>query len=191
MMALDWQGIDLHKESQGPAKDGDSIQARMISEVVDSETWRVVVDDDGSGEIADIVAIRVEGEELVVRLIHCKYSAGDQPGARVADLYEVCGQAQKSARRRHNIGLFFHELLRRERSRFNRYGKTGLQLGEPSDLYALQDEARLLRARFEICVAQPGLSKANVSVSQLELLGATEVYLRESAYADFEVFCSA
>lgn len=190
MVALDWQGINIRKESQGAARDADSIQARVIAEVAASGAWRVIVDDDGSGEIADIVAIRVDGEELVVRLIHCKYSSGDQPGARVADLYEVCGQAQKSARRRHNIGLFFHELIRRERTRISRHGKTGLQVGDASDLYSLQDEARLLRARFEICVAQPGLSKAKVSVPQLELLGATEVFLRESAYASFDVFSS-
>lgn len=190
MKALDWQGINIRKESQGPNRDADSIQAKMIAEITNSATWRVVIDDDGSGEIADIVAIRVDGEELVVRLVHCKYSSGDQPGARVADLYEVCGQAQKSSRRRHNIGLFFHELIRRERTRLTRHGKSGLQLGESGDLFSLQDEARLLRPRFEICIAQPGLSKAGASASQLELLGATEVYLRESAYAGLEVFCS-
>jgi superfamily II DNA or RNA helicase len=187
---LDWEGINIRKESQGPGRDSDSIQARMIAELVGSESWRVVIDDDGSGEIADVVAIRVDSEELVVRLVHCKYSSADQPGARVADLYEVCGQAQKSARRRHNIGLFFHELIRRERTRSSRHGKTGLQLGAASDLFALQDEARLLRPRFEICIAQPGLSKERISESQLQLLGATEVFLHESAFASLDVFCS-
>ena len=50
----------------------------------------------GSGEIADLVAIRIDPEGLLVRLVHCKCSHGEKTGARVADLYEVCGQAQKS-----------------------------------------------------------------------------------------------
>jgi superfamily II DNA or RNA helicase len=186
---LDWEGINIRKESQGPDRDADSIQAKVIAELIASGDWRVVIDDDGSGEIADIVAIRVQDEELVVRLVHCKYSSSDAPGARVADLYEVCGQAQKSARRRHNIQLFFHELIRRERTRSDRHGKTGLH-GQAADLFALQDEARLLRPSFEISIAQPGLSKATASDAQLELLGATEVYLYESAYASFSVLCS-
>jgi superfamily II DNA or RNA helicase len=191
LLPLDWSGVDLQKESQGINKDSDSIQARAVAEVAASNDWRVVIDDDGPGEIADVVAIRVDEEELVVRLVHCKYSSDANPGARVGDLYEVCGQAQKSIRWRRNIPLFFRRLIYRERARVQRHGHSGFEVGQGNDLFQLREDARLLRPRFEVVIAQPGLAKASISDPQRELLGATEVYLKETAYASLEVFCSA
>jgi hypothetical protein len=57
-----------------------------------------IFDDDGPGEIVDVVAIRLTENLVSVTLFHCKFSSGDMPGARVKDLYAVRGQAQKSAR---------------------------------------------------------------------------------------------
>ena len=61
----------------------------------------MIVDDDGKGEAADIVAIRLVGDttapsRIDVEFYHCKYSQEATPGQRIKDLYEVCGQAQKS-----------------------------------------------------------------------------------------------
>lgn len=188
--ALDWTGIDLRKESQGPNRDADSIQARTIEHLLGLADWQLVIDDDGSGEIADIVAISADEDELHITLAHCKYSSGGSAGARVADLYEVCGQAQKSARWRRSTDHMFRQLIRRERKRVQR-GRSGLIRGGTTTLYALQEKARMLRPRFTIAIAQPGLSKAGVSASQLELLASSEVYLYETSLATFSVFASA
>ncbi|QOC90847.1 hypothetical protein [Micromonospora craniellae] len=96
LVVMDWIGTDIKKESQGPARDPDSIQYRVMRQVCEERDWDVVIDDDGSGEAADIVGLAVDDEGLLVRLIHCKYSSEAFPGGRVADLYEVCGQAHKS-----------------------------------------------------------------------------------------------
>jgi hypothetical protein len=149
-----------------------------------------MIDDDGSGEMADIVAMRVEGGDLVVRLVHCKYASGDSPGHRVDDLYDVCGQAQKSLRCRRNVPRFFRHLARRERARRNRGARSGFEVGDGDTLIRLEDESRLLQPRFEIVIAQPGLSKAEASTEQLDLLGATELYLKETAFVPLEVWCS-
>ncbi len=97
---LDWAGVDLRKESQGKEKDQGSIQARMIRELSGGD-YAVIFDDDSRGESADIVAIRIVGDPaepsgLEVEFYHCKYSIDAAPGRRVDDLYEVCGQVQKS-----------------------------------------------------------------------------------------------
>lgn len=63
--------------------------------------------------------------------------------------------------------------------------------GDAISLYELEDSSRLLRPEFTIAVAQPGLSRAAVSVAQLELLASTEVYLHETANSRFEVYCSS
>ena len=64
-------------------------------------------------------------------------------------------------------------------------------MGDLSTLHRLQDEARLLPKRFEIVVVQPGLSRARVSAPQLQLLGATALYVRQMADADLTVVCSS
>ncbi len=114
---LDWSGVNLRKESQGPTRDADSIQARVIEHLQTIGKWDLLIDDDGAGEIADIVAMRLEEDVLHVRLVHCKFSSEAYPGARVADLYEVCGQAQKSVRWKRDVGLMFRHLIRREKNR--------------------------------------------------------------------------
>jgi superfamily II DNA or RNA helicase len=191
LQELDWIDVNIRKESQGRNRDLDSIQARTIQHVLGLAEWDVVLDDDQSGEVADIVAIRAETDRLHVMLVHCKYSTDDDAGARVEDLYDVCGQAQKSARFRHYVSNMFRQLIRRERNRVQRYGYSGFERGDIQTLYGLHDQARLLRPSFTIAIAQPGLSKAHASLPQMHLLAGTEVYVREVAKADFVVFCNA
>lgn len=96
---LDWSGIDLKKESQGTGKDARSIQYRVLEHLLGAgapRIYEIVLDDDDSGEAADIVAMAVDGDLLHVDLFHCKYSGEARPGGRVDDLYAVCGQAQRS-----------------------------------------------------------------------------------------------
>jgi hypothetical protein len=109
----------------------------------------------------------------------------------LADLYEVCGQAQKSARMRHYPAAMFQQLIRRETQRVQKHGRSGFVQGDINTLYRLHDESPRLRPSFAISIAQPGLSKAEASEEQLHLLAGTEVYVRESAKARFEVLCSA
>jgi hypothetical protein len=71
--AWDWTGIDLGKESQKLAKRSDSIQCRVIQELLHPShdpQYDIVFDDDDTYEAADIVAIKVAGEHLLVHLFH-------------------------------------------------------------------------------------------------------------------------
>ncbi len=95
-------GLGRHrpfKGTQGVQKIANSIQARAIRELLRWD-YDAIIDDDSSGEAADIVYIKMLGGldspiGIEVDFFHCKYSHGAQPGARVGDLYEVCGQAKK------------------------------------------------------------------------------------------------
>ncbi|MDZ4178692.1 MAG: DEAD/DEAH box helicase family protein [Coriobacteriia bacterium] len=187
---LDWAGVQLNIESQGSLRRADSVQHRVIAHVSSIADWDIVMDDDGSGEVADVVALRVDGDTLRVFLVHCKYVAGGRPRAQVADLYEVCGQAQKSVIwRRNGFSTLIENLIRRERGRVRR-GADGFVVGTAEKLYELHDMCRMLKPILTIAVAQPGVAKAQVSQAQLELLATTELYLSEAATADFEVYCS-
>jgi superfamily II DNA or RNA helicase len=192
----DWTGINLKRESQDAQKHPDSIQRRAIEELLSeaeeaSSPWAVMIDDDGSGEIADIVALKEDDQGLLVRLVHCKYSGSDTPGGRVDDLYEVCGQAQKSvAWRRGDLGPFFKQLTDRARRKFQRTGVSPFEVGDAAELLRIQAAAQILQRRMEIVIVQPGLSVAKVSPQQLDLLSAVESYLNTTINAPLTIWCS-
>lgn len=119
LTSTDWTGTELNIESQTKQRRRNSIQFRAIDELKsEADPWDIILDDDGPGEIADVVAMRIDDNGLLIRFVHCKYSHGEAPGARVADLYEVCGQAQKSVMwRRSDLTPFFATLLDRARKK--------------------------------------------------------------------------
>lgn len=189
LTALDWTGVNIRKESWGFDRDPATVQGRMMKQVLADE-WDVVLDDDGPGEAADIVAIRAIDETLRVMLVHCKFSSEDAPGARVADLYELAGQAERSAGWRRNIDTLFRHLMRRERARAIAK-RTGFVKGSIEDLQRLFELAVGLTPRLTIALAQPGLSAAAVGANQLELLSSVDLYVAETANSSIRVFCSA
>jgi superfamily II DNA or RNA helicase len=193
----DWSGTDLRKESQGPAKDVDSVQARVIRELETDPTYAVIMDDDGKGELADVVTIRLLGEaasptEVEIELYHCKYAKGDAAGARVGDLYEVCGQAQKCiswmASSDRQTDMLTH-LLRRNAAAEER-GFTRIERGTIEELVRIREISRERAVRVKVFVVQPGLSKADASRDQLELLSVTENHLMETYQLPFTVIAS-
>jgi superfamily II DNA or RNA helicase len=187
---LDWPDTNFKVESQTKERLKESIQYKAIAELK-TEDWDVIIDDDGSGEIADVVAVRIDSEGLLVRLVHCKYSGGETAGARVKDLYEVCGQAQKSIMwRRSDLGPFFRTLDDRARKKQKREGVSPFEVGGIKKLYEIRDQAVVLRRRMEIVIAQPGLSIAQATTQQLDLLASTQAYLRTTINAPLVVWCS-
>lgn len=55
----DWTGVHIRKkESQGLDKKTDSIQYKLISELKATNTYSLIFDDDGPGEVADVIAIQ-------------------------------------------------------------------------------------------------------------------------------------
>ena len=193
----DWAGVDIRKESQGKAKDQESIQARVIRELKRRD-YVMIVDDDGKGEAADVVAIRLVGdqsspERIDVEFYHCKYSQAKMPGRRVKDLYEVCGQAHKSVSwmlsPEKRTDLFTH-LLRREAARNESGGTSRYELGEGEMLQTIREMSRLCPVDLKIFIVQPGVSKQDVSKEQLLLMGVTENYLLETYQLSFGVIAS-
>lgn len=190
---LDWSGVDLKKESQGLEKQADSVQRRVIQWLTHADVqppYDIVFDDDSAGEAADVVALRAEEDRLHVLLIHCKFSKESTPGARVKDLYEVCGQAQRSVAWRGDLGRLLEHLARREAKRQKAGKPSRLERGDVAALRRLRNEADELEPVMEVLVVQPGMSRAEASDSQLELLAVTDYYLRSTAAVPLRVLAS-
>jgi hypothetical protein len=128
-------------------------------------------DDDETGEAADVIAIRVESDRLIVRFLHCKYSHGANPGARVSDLYEVCGQAQRSVYWKGQPEELIAHMLHRESRRVTRGGVSRFERGNAKQLKAIGKRTRFLRAHLEIAIVQPGLLRA--AAESRKLAGAS------------------
>jgi len=162
----------------------DSVQFRAIEELR-KRNFTVLFDDDDSGEAADIIGIMEHESSVDVELYHCKYSSETSPGARITDLYEVCGQAQKSVRWMENpTSLFTHMLAREPREYRGRTG-TRFDTGTADDLWRVREKSRRTRVNLTVFVVQPDVSRAQISRSQLELLGVTETYLKETFMVSF------
>ena len=130
LTAINWDGVNFRVESQTSQRKPESIQAFMSSYLRAEEQFDVLIDDDRSGEAADLVGLQVDRSELVVTLVHCKYSSAVIPGARLADLYEVCGQAVRSAKwRQKGADPLLSHLARRARDFKARTGISSLRGG--------------------------------------------------------------
>lgn len=190
MTPISWTGIKLNKESRGQQKDPKTVQGRSL-ELLQTQDWDFLIDDDGKGEIADLVGLRVDGSSLRVVLVHCKFAHGGTVGVRLADLYELCGQAQKSSAWRRHPENMVRKLLSRERRRVGQGKPSGLEAGTASDLLRLLGDLPILRVEMEIILAQPGVSQSRASAQQLELLAATKTYVRETSSARLTILTSA
>jgi hypothetical protein len=190
IQAWDWSSAKLKKESQGVTREADSIQFNVIRELQKGD-YDIIFDDDDSGEAADVVTIRARDNRIGVEFYHCKFSTEDFAGGRIKDLYEVCGQAQKSVRWMENPTELFAHLLRREPRREKGVEATRFETGDKNALFRVKEMSRLLPVDLRVYVVQPGLSVKKASVEQLELLSVTENYLMETYKLPFGVIASA
>lgn len=191
IMVWDWSGVDIKVEAQRVERRTNSVQYKVIREL-EKRHYDVVFDDDSSGEVADVVTIKVDDAARVinVELYHCKFSGEDFPGARVGDLYEVCGQSQKSIRWMENPRELFLHLLRREEKRQDEDNTSRIEVGDSDLIEEIAEKSMVYRTQAKVFMVQPGVSKKKVSPEQLELLSVTESYLKETYLIPFSIIAS-
>ncbi len=130
------------------------------------------------------------GVSLDVELYHCKFSSEDKPGARVGDLYEVCGQAMKAVRWADPRSKFLQRLRRQEENRLRAGKQTRFIIGDRPMLDDWLTNRRNLVARFSMTLVQPGYSKAKAAVDHLPILGSVQTYLHQTYNISFRFWSS-
>jgi superfamily II DNA or RNA helicase len=191
MLDSDWVGVDITHESQGPDRLVGTIQRATIERLAASSVpYDLIFDGDASGEVADIVAVRRQGRHLDVELYHCKFSKTAEPGARVEDLYEVCGQAMKAVRWADPRSKFLQRLRKQEENRIRSGGRSRFQVGDRNLLDDWITNRRELATRFSMTLVQPGYSKAKANPAHLSILGAVRSYLTQTYNIGFSVWSS-
>ncbi|MEK4246588.1 DEAD/DEAH box helicase family protein [Psychrobacillus sp. FSL K6-2684] len=184
LQKVDWStyGVNIKVESQGRERKQDSIQYATIHNIVDP-TSDIIFDDDGAGEIADIVTIKVneKARKIQFHFYHCKYSSEAQSGARVSDLYEVCGQTEKSIMWNDNAIELIQRMIEREKIRVKNYSDTRFEKGDLETLYTVKKMVKVgFEISLEISIVQPGVSVSKMTSSMKQVILATDTYLKET-----------
>lgn len=191
LISADWSDTDITSESQGIEKKPNSIQYKVISDLKKQKEFDIIFDDDGSGELADIVCIKQNKENVTIHLFHCKYSSEKKIGSRIKDFYEVCGQAQKSAFKKHNIGNFLKKLKNREVKRIKEKSVSRFEFGKIEDLSRIIQEIEYYpKIDYKITIVQPALDSKKVSDEVSHLIRATDSFIYDLTNSRLEVICS-
>ena len=140
-----------------------------------------IFNDDGPGEVADFIALVPEEGFNVLRLYHCKASSEHQPGSRLSDLYDVCGQSIRSG-----IWISSTRLVERLENRLQQTSVKGLVRGTIEDLRRVFSAAQRHNLRFEIVVVQPGISASKLREMPEQLLVTTK---HSALAAGFARYC--
>lgn len=168
MEALEWNDVNFKIESI--YKDGgmrtNSIQEFMMKKFI-SEGANIVFNDDNSGEAADIIAIFKEENLIRFELAHCKYSK-EKAGARLSDLYEVCGQAIISLRYKWRPEELIRHLLRRNQTGVLA-GKR-FYYGEQDELNEINKALKYTNVEFVFSIAQPGVNISLITTDMYDFL---------------------
>lgn len=187
LLPRNWSGTNIRKESQKLEKRTDSIQFNIIQNLKADSDFRIVFDDDDANEASDIIAIKywAGGDNRIkIDLYHCKFSSEAQSGGRLKDLYEVCGQAQRSFHWRHNTYELLKHMIRRNNTRINQGKSTRYEVGGSEEMNTVLNmiTSGYCELEYNIYVVQPGISKKAIEKENghLTLLGATDLLLRKT-----------
>ena len=191
IISHNWLGVNIEKESQDIAPYiQDSIQYHFIESI--KNDFQIVYDDDGKGEIADIIGINDSETVIDIHLYHLKYAKNGRVSNDIDNFYQVCGQALKSLKWKHKEGKeFFNHLFKRKAKTLNGVTCSRIIKGTEDDIEDLLEQAKWTKAmRFHIYIVQPSLSKANASNDILLLLGNVQHYLATVGNVELKVFSS-
>lgn len=187
----DWGTTKIHQESMRAERRTDSVQGFTYQKIADE--YSIVFNDDGAGEIADLVAIRVNKDIIHISLFHCKYcpltDGVATPGARVSDVYEVCGQASRSVKWLYTGEKFFDRML----DRYQKSLPTGFDRilkGSPQQLEILRNKCHDHELAFNFIIVQPAVSAQKISEEQLAVLGTSYSYIKSISGSDIKVIVS-
>ena len=191
--AWDWQGVNLAVESQGVAPNikTDSIQYHVIQKLMNGD-YDIIYDDDNAGEIADVITLKQENNEIHIELYHLKFAQEGRVTGRIGNFFEVCGQAQKSSNWKYKEPEeMMNHLLRRETKKEGGDECSRIQKGDHETLVKLLKLAKKkIPVKYTIFIVQPGASKVGSSDEILTLLGVTDCFLKDRTGIDLKVITS-
>jgi len=144
--------------------------------------------------MADIVTFKKTDSKILIELYHLKFAKYNKPSkktgkrslsASITNLYEVCGQAQKSVRWKFKESReVFEHLFKRKIKRLDGEECPRIEKGTEDQLKEIMQLAKQkLPVEFKIYVVQPAIQKSKLEQEHLEILAVTENYLKAKGIA--------
>lgn len=182
---VDWASAGVEITSEKTASAGKhSIFDWLRSRLVGSDA-RVVFCDDGTGEMADFVAIHQTAEGPRVKMYHCKASEVADPGNRIKDLEIVCAQAIKSC-----VWIRPENFLARLKHRATLGSVPGYQKGDEATAAQILTPQVQRQIQFDTYIVQPGVMREGRTEALSNLLAAARDYLADVGINAFGVIGS-
>lgn len=182
ILSSDWNtsNTDITKEFYEEAQEKiDNANKNSIHETLhatlSAENYDILIYDHGTGEVADFITIKEFADKIQINLYHVKGSTGENPGDRVADVYEVCMQAVKSQAWTTNKHTFKNKILKRTKEHDEKF-----IIGDKDAFSSLMNKSK--RAEFIFSIVQPGISQATFSPKLSHILAATDDSLINSGF---------
>lgn len=183
--AVDWHAanVDITSEKQ-PGPNGRSVFNWLQDRLLASDA-AVVFCDDGTGEIADFIAIHETDAGPRVKLYHCKASGETLAGNRTSDLEVVCSQAVKSC-----VWIKPDQFLAQLRHRATLRSVPGYLKGNEAESVRILSQQARQQIQFDMYIVQPGVMKEGRTVAMSNLLAAASYYLSQGGIDRFGVIGS-
>jgi hypothetical protein len=179
--AIDWPAANVNIERECG---NDSIQEHLKL-YLNSADHELLLHDHGTGEMADFLTVGIHNDTVIVKLFHVKGSGGPQPGNRVDDVYEVCGQVVKSL-----IWLRTPKQLLKKIQARRAQGSLWLK-GNDQRLTEFFDRGGQIGFAFHVGLVQPGISKSDLPDKMAEVLASARSHLKSAGIPELIVFASA
>jgi superfamily II DNA or RNA helicase len=182
---VDWAAAGVEIISEKVASAGNrSIFDWLKSRLVGSDA-RVVFCDDGSGEMADFIAIHETPGGPRIKMYHCKASEDPNPGNRSKDLEIVCAQAIKSC-----VWISPERFLAQLRHRVTLQTVPGYQKGDEATAIAILTPQVQQQIQFDTYIVQPGVMREGRAERMSNLLAAVRDFLSDGGVFSFGVIGS-
>lgn len=176
---LDWkaENVDITKEF-GILEGGKKSVQELLQEQLEKLDLDIIYYDHGTGEIADFVTVKNTEFNIEFSFYHCKGSGDANPGNRVEDVYEVCGQVVKSVGFAHRNKDLYNKILHRMDLKVEHDpSKTRFIKGTVQLLKEIIEATKTKHSIYKIFVVQPGISRSNLSGKIASVLAAANDYI--------------
>lgn len=171
LVAHNWMGCETQVEFDLANPDRMTVQRFLQEHLIGLPNTNFIIYDHRPGEAADfIVAQALPANRLSIALYHCKAAGGPVSGERVDDVYELAGQAVKSARFQRKDELVRH-IERRTQVKSSR-GHSPLLVGTRDDALNLVRSYDPIAIQVSVYAVQPGLSAGGLAENVRAVMAA-------------------
>ncbi len=182
---VDWDAAGVEITSEKTASAGrqsifDWLRARLVA-----SDAQVVFCDDGTGEMADFIAIHRTPDGPRVKMYHCKASELAAPGNRSKDLEIVFAQAIKSC-----VWISPEHFYGQLRHRVTLPSVAGYYKGDEATVAAILEPRVQQQIQFETFIVQPGVMREGRAERLSNMLAAARDFLKDAGVFHFGVIGS-